>query len=289
MRSRTKSDYLILFFKGVFMGIADAMPGISGGTIALLVGIYEELVNTISRLNLHIISEFKIRDFNSFWKKINGNFLITLILGISISLISFVKVSASLLENYPLFVWSFFLGLIFATIYVIFKLINKWYLTNFIILFFCIFFSVYISSFTVDVTNEISLLYIFMSGIIASSAMILPGISGSLVLVILGVYTYMIKSLDNLELVVIFTFIFGSLIGLLSFSKILKYLFKNYRDLTYTIMLGLVIGSIEKAWPWNKELAVEISNHNMFFSISLVFFGLIIVLLVERSKKQNDK
>ncbi len=289
MRSRTKSDYLILFFKGVFMGIADAMPGISGGTIALLVGIYEELVNTISRLNLRIISEFKIRDFNSFWKKINGNFLITLILGISISLISFVKVSASLLENYPLFVWSFFLGLIFATIYVIFKLINKWYLTNFIILFFCIFFSVYISSFTVDVTNEISLLYIFMSGIIASSAMILPGISGSLVLVILGVYTYMIKSLDNLELVVIFTFIFGSLIGLLSFSKILKYLFKNYRDLTYTIMLGLVIGSIEKAWPWNKELAVEISNLNMFFSISLVIFGLIIVLLVERLKKQNDK
>ena len=289
MRSRTKSDYLILFFKGVFMGIADAMPGISGGTIALLVGIYEELVNTISRLNLHIISEFKIRDFNSFWKKINGNFLITLILGISISLISFVKVSASLLENYPLFVWSFFLGLIFATIYVIFKLINKWYLTNFIILFFCIFFSVYISSFTVDVTNEISLLYIFMSGIIASSAMILPGISGSLVLVILGVYTYMIKSLDNLELVVIFTFIFGSLIGLLSFSKILKYLFQNYKDLTYTIMLGLVIGSIEKAWPWNKELAVEISNLNMFFSISLVIFGLIIVLLVERLKKQNDK
>ena len=289
MRSRTKSDYLILFFKGVFMGIADAMPGISGGTIALLVGIYEELVNTISRLNLRIISEFKIRDFNPFWKKINGNFLITLILGISISLISFVKVSASLLENYPLFVWSFFLGLIFATIYVIFKLINKWYLTNFIILFFCIFFSVYISSLTVDVTNEISLLYIFMSGIIASSAMILPGISGSLVLVILGVYTYMIKSLDNLELVVIFTFIFGSLIGLLSFSKILKYLFKNYRDLTYTIMLGLVIGSIEKAWPWNKELAVEISNLNMFFSISLVIFGLIIVLLVERSKKQNDK
>ena len=289
MRSRTKSDYLILFFKGVFMGIADAMPGISGGTIALLVGIYEELVNTISILNLRIISEFKIRDFNSFWKKINGNFLITLILGISISLISFVKVSASLLENYPLFVWSFFLGLIFATIYVIFKLINKWYLTNFIILFFCIFFSVYISSFTVDVTNEISLLYIFMSGIIASSAMILPGISGSLVLVILGVYTYMIKSLDNLELVVIFTFIFGSLIGLLSFSKILKYLFKNYRDLTYTIMLGLVIGSIEKAWPWNKELAVEISNLNMFFSISLVIFGLIIVLLVERLKKQNDK
>lgn len=289
MNNKKIFEYFKIFMKGIFMGIADAMPGISGGTIALLVGIYEELVNTISRLNLHIISEFKIRDFNSFWKKINGNFLITLILGISISLISFVKVSASLLENYPLFVWSFFLGLIFATIYVIFKLINKWYLTNFIILFFCIFFSVYISSFTVDVTNEISLLYIFMSGIIASSAMILPGISGSLVLVILGVYTYMIKSLDNLELVVIFTFIFGSLIGLLSFSKILKYLFKNYRDLTYTIMLGLVIGSIEKAWPWNKELAVEISNLNMFFSISLVIFGLIIVLLVERSKKQNDK
>ena len=114
--------------------------------------------------------------------------------------------------------------------------------------------------------------------------MILPGVSGSLILVILGVYAYLIKSLDNLELIVIFTFVSGALIGLLGFSRILKYLFNNYRDITYTIMLGLVIGSIEKVWPWNKSFSVELSNLNLFLSVSLVILGFIIVFLLEKTK-----
>ena len=115
--------------------------------------------------------------------------------------------------------------------------------------------------------------------------MILPGISGSLILVILGVYAYLIKSLDNLEMIVIFTFIFGALVGLLGFSRILKYLFNKHRDTTYTIMLGLVIGSIEKVWPWNKSFSTELSNLNLFLSISLVILGFVIVVLLERIKK----
>ena len=285
MRSRNTSDYITLFFKGIFMGIADAMPGISGGTIALLLGIYEELIESISELKISLFSKLINKGFNSFWEKLNGNFLLVLVSGIGISLISFVKISASFLESFPLFIWSFFLGLIFATVYVIYKLINQWHNLNFFFLIISIIFSIFLSSFSAYDTDEISLLYILFSGIIASSAMILPGISGSLILVILGVYAYLIKALDNLELIVIFTFISGALIGLLGFSRILKYLFNNHRDATYTIMLGLVIGSIEKVWPWNKSFSAELSNLNLFLSISLVILGFVIVILLEKIKK----
>ena len=284
MRSRNTFDYITLFFKGVFMGIADAMPGISGGTIALLLGIYEELIRSISELKLSLFFELK-KGFNPFWKKLNGNFLLALVSVIGISLISFVKISANFLESFPLFIWSFFLGLIFATVNVIYKLINQWSSLNFFFLIISITFSHFLSSFSVYETDEISLLYILFSGVIASSAMILPGISGSLILVILGVYAYLIKSLDNLEMIVIFTFISGALVGLLGFSRILKYLFNKHRDTTYTIMLGLVIGSIEKVWPWNKSFSTELSNLNLFLSISLVILGFIIVILLERIKK----
>ena len=285
MRSRNTIDYIKLFFKGILMGIADAMPGISGGTIALLVGIYEELIKSIGELNIRLFSELKNNGFNSFWKKLNGNFLLVLILGIGISLISFVKISANLLENFPLFVWSFFLGLIFATIYVIYKMINQWSVLGFFFLILSILSSFFLSSFSTIETTEISLLYILFSGIIASSAMILPGISGSLILVILGTYAYLIKSIENLELIVIFIFVLGALIGLLGFSRILKYFFNNYRNVTYATMLGLVIGSIEKVWPWNKSFSSELSNLNLFISVSLTILGFVMVFLLEKNKK----
>ena len=285
MRSRNTIDYIKLFFKGILMGIADAMPGISGGTIALLVGIYEELIKSIGELNIRLFSELKNNGFNSFWKKLNGNFLLVLILGIGISLISFVKISANLLENFPLFVWSFFLGLIFATIYVIYKMINQWSGLGFFFLILSILSSFFLSSFSTIETTEISLLYILFSGIIASSAMILPGISGSLILVILGTYAYLIKSIENLELIVIFIFVLGALIGLLGFSRILKYFFNNYRNVTYATMLGLVIGSIEKVWPWNKSFSSELSNLNLFISVSLTILGFVMVFLLEKNKK----
>ena len=168
---------------------------------------------------------------------------------------------------------------------VIYKMINHWSVVSLFFLVMSILFSLFLSSFSIYETTEISLLFVLFSGIIASSAMILPGISGSLILVILGVYAYLIKSLDNLEMIVIFTFISGALVGLLGFSRILKYLFNKRRDTTYTIMLGLVIGSIEKVWPWNKSFSTELSNLNLFLSISLVILGFVIVILLEKIKK----
>ena len=246
MKIKNIVDYIKLFFKGVFMGIADAIPGVSGGTIALLLGIYEELILTISKLNFSMINEIKQSGFKSFWNKLNGNFLITLLFGIGISLISFVKISASLLIDYPLFVWSFFLGLILSTIYIIYKLIKSWNFINIFSVLIMIIFSITATSISVNTTENINLFYILICGIIASSAMILPGISGSLILVILGVYKILIHALDNLEIKIIFTFLVGSIIGLLSFSRILKWLFISYKNLAYSIMLGLVIARLQK-------------------------------------------
>ena len=285
MEIRNTVDYIKLFFKGVFMGIADAIPGVSGGTIALLLGIYEELISTISGLNFSLITKLKNNGFKSFWESLNGNFLITLVLGIVISLILFVKISANLLSSHPLYVWSFFLGLILATVYVIYKLIESWNLVNIISTLLMIVFSILLTSDSLNISDDTNLFYILICGIIASSAMILPGISGSLILVILGVYKILVEALDNLDIKIITSFIVGAIIGVISFSKILKWLFKNYKSLAYSIMLGLVIGSIEKIWPWNKSFSAELSNIDLFVSISLVILGFIIVFLLEKTKK----
>lgn len=285
MEIRNTVDYIKLFFKGVFMGIADAIPGVSGGTIALLLGIYEELISTISGLNFSLITKLKNNGFKSFWESLNGNFLITLVLGIGISLILFVKISANLLTSHPLYVWSFFLGLILATVYVIYKLIESWNLVNIISTLLMIAFSIILTSDSLNISDDTNLFYILICGIIASSAMILPGISGSLILVILGVYKILVEALDNLDIKIISSFLVGAIIGVISFSKILKWLFKNYKSLAYSIMLGLVIGSIEKIWPWNKSFSAELSNLDLFVSISLVILGFIIVFLLEKTKK----
>ena len=282
MKSRNLVDYITLFFKGVFMGIADAIPGVSGGTIALLLGIYEELISTISGLNINLLIDLKQNGFKSFWKKLNGNFLFTLIVGIGISLIFFIKISSKLLNDYPIFIWSFFLGLIIATVYVIFKLIKIWDYINIISAFATIILSSILSSISVNSSDEISLLYILVCGIIASSAMILPGISGSLILVIMGVYKVLIDSVNNLEISIIFTFIIGAITGLISFSKILSWLFNNYKNLTYSIMLGLVIGSIGKVWPWKQNEMVQLANLDMIFSVILVIIGFFMIFIIEK-------
>ena len=295
MKRRNTFDYIKLFFKGIFMGIADAIPGVSGGTIALLLGIYEELIHTISSLNFEQILNLRKNGFKSFWSKINGGFLFSLLLGIGVSLISFVKISAILLDKYPLFVWSFFLGLIIATVYVIYKLIEKLNFRNILFVLISIMATLLLSSFSTVEINNIGLLYILFCGIIASSAMILPGISGSLILVILGVYTFLINALNNLEILIIITFILGAIIGLLGFSRVLKYLFNNYRNITYSIMLGLVIGSIPKilkitlfliAEPWNKDLTAKINNIDIVISIILILCGFSLILILDKKTKK---
>ncbi len=275
------------------MGAADAVPGVSGGTIALLLGIYEELVTTISNINLSLFKELN-NGFNSFWKKLNGNFLLSLIIGIGISIITFIKLTAYLFDKYPILIWSFFLGLVLATIFVIYKLIKSWNYINLMFVIVSAFISFYISGINITADIDIDLMYILICGIIAASAMIIPGISGALILVILGLYSTMINAVNNLEFDKIITFTLGAIIGLLSFSKILKWMFNKNSSLTYSILLGFVIGSLSKVWPWKSELGENIlpssyiGENFLFYSIILISIGFLLIFLVEKIQKLNN-
>tara|TARA_B000000557_G_scaffold120995_1_gene98271 strand:- start:387 stop:1247 length:861 start_codon:yes stop_codon:yes gene_type:complete len=286
MKSRNTIGHLRVFFCGILMGIADAIPGISGGTIALLLGIYEELIGSISNFNINLFQNLKNKGIKYCWNKINGNFLLSLISGVLLSLVSFVKIFSILIEKYPLFIWSFFLGLILATLFVINRNIKKWDIANFILIFIFAFLTILLSIINPSISENINLFYILICGIIASSAMILPGISGSLILVILGVYTLIINALNNLEYNIILVFLIGCLIGIINFSKIIKWLFHNYRDYTFSIMLGLVIGSIYTVWPWRKSFTDDVTNEYIFLSIIITIIGFAVIYSLEKISKK---
>jgi putative membrane protein len=286
MKSRDMIRHLRVFFCGILMGIADAIPGISGGTIALLLGIYEELIGSISNFNINLFRNLKKKGIKYCWNKINGNFLLSLITGVLLSLVSFVKIFSILIEKYPLFIWSFFLGLILATLFVINRNIKKWDISNFILIFIFAFLTILLSIINPSISENINLFYILICGIIASSAMILPGISGSLILVILGVYTLIINALNNLEYNIILVFLIGCLIGIINFSKIIKWLFNNYRDYTFSIMLGLVIGSIYTVWPWRKSFTDHVTNEYIFLSVIITIIGFAVIYTLEKINKK---
>ena len=275
--------------KGIFMGIADAIPGVSGGTIALLLGIYEELINTISNIKISLFKILTKDGLSVFWKKGNLGFLFPLLIGIIASLIVFVNIAQYFLDSFPLLVWSFFTGLIIATSYVIFKKIENFKLKEFILV---IIASMSIILFSKISNNEglsstdFSMIYIFVCGLLASSAMILPGISGSLVLVILGVYEYMIESLINYNFYIISTFVIGAIIGLLLLSKILNKLFLRHKDSTFSIMLGLVIGSVVNIWPWKKYSINQASTEILILSFFLAFSAILLIVLIEKVNKK---
>ena len=286
MKSRNTIGHLRVFFCGILMGIADAIPGISGGTIALLLGIYEELIGSISNFNIYLFQNLKKKGIKYCWNKINGNFLLSLISGVLLSLLSFVKIFSILIQKYPLFIWSFFLGLILATLFVINRNIKKWNIVNFILIFIFAFLTILLSIINPSISENINLFYILICGIIASSAMILPGISGSLILVILGVYTLIINALNNVEYNIILVFLIGCLIGIINFSKIIKWLFHNYRDYTFSIMLGLVIGSIYTVWPWRKSFTDDMTNEYIFLSVIITIIGFTVIYTLEKISKK---
>ena len=289
MNNKKIFEYFKIFMKGIFMGIADAIPGVSGGTIALLLGIYEELITTISNIKISLFKILTKDGLSVFWKKGNLGFLFPLLIGIIASLIVFVNIAQYFLDSFPLLVWSFFTGLIIATSYVIFKKIENFKLKEFILV---IIASMSIILFSKISNNEglsstdFSIIYIFVCGLLASSAMILPGISGSLVLVILGVYEYMIESLINYNFYIISTFVIGAIIGLLLLSKILNKLFLRHKDSTFSIMLGLVIGSVVNIWPWKKYSINQASTEILILSFFLAFSAILLIVLIEKVNKK---
>ena len=303
---RSLIDYLVISLKGMAMGAADVVPGVSGGTIAFISGIYEELIESLNNINSSIFKELKSKGFRHSWEKLNGPFLIALFSGILISVFSLAKGVKWLLEHQAILLWAFFFGLVAASIVHISKQI-KTILWSFAGL--KLFLAITIGSiiaYSVTILNPIqasnSNLFLFFAGALAICAMILPGISGAFILVIIGAYEPVLEAITNRDIKTILVIGTGTIVGLLSFSKLLKWLFKSYRQLTLAVLTGLMIGSLNKIWPWKVALTYRMNSEGLevpvneksvspfnydgdpqfIQAIGLMLFGFFIILFLEK-------
>lgn len=261
LMERKLKDYVVLMLKGMGMGAADVVPGVSGGTIAFIVGIYDELINSIKSINLESLKLFFTGKWGAFWKKINGNFLFFLLAGIGISVFSLAKLITWLLVDHPILVWSFFFGLVLASTWFVSKDIKEWkswktwiaFVVGVVVAF-------YITVATPAETPS-NLLFIFVCGAIAICAMILPGISGSFILVLLGKYFFIMDAVKTLDVVVMVVFAAGACIGITSFSRILSYALAHFRNITLAVLTGFMLGSLNKVWPWKEVVETFVDSH----------------------------
>lgn len=259
---RNLKENLLLFAKGMGMGAADVVPGVSGGTIAFITGIYEELLGSIRSVNGTALKLLTKLDVKGFWKHINGNFLLVLLSGIAASVITLSRLILFLLENYPEMVWAFFFGLILASAWLVGKKISRWsapiLLSGF--LGFALAFYITMASPTETPTD---LWFIFIAGSVAICAMILPGISGSFILVLLAKYEYILGAVKDLKLSVIIAFAAGCVTGILTFSHLLNWMLKKYYNLTIALLTGFMLGSLNKVWPWKETLLTYADRHGV--------------------------
>lgn len=260
MEKRSVKEYAVLVLKGMGMGAADVVPGVSGGTIAFIVGIYDELIDSIKSINMHSLKLLFTGQITAFWKAINANFLLSLLFGIAVSILSLAKLMTYLLVNEPVLVWSFFFGLVLASTWFVSKDIKErnWktilgFIAGAVIAY-------YITIATPAETST-SLLFIFLCGAIAICAMILPGISGSFILVLLGKYFYIMEAVNKLDLLVLGVFAFGALLGITSFSRVLSYALKHFRNITLSVLTGFMLGSLNKVWPWKEVVETYTDTH----------------------------
>lgn len=242
------------------MGAADVVPGVSGGTIAFITGIYEELIESIKNINLTSIKLLFSFQFKEFWKEINGSFLLSLFLGMAISVLSLAKIIKYLLSAHPILVWSFFFGLIIASAIVVAKKIDKWKISNVISLFIGVAIAYTITVISPAETPQ-EYWFLFICGALAICAMILPGISGAFILLLLGKYEYILNSISSINIPVIITVGAGAIVGLLSFSNILSWLLRKHHNLTIALLSGFMIGSLNKVWPWKETITSFTDRH----------------------------
>ena len=259
--------YLTVGIKGACMGAADVIPGVSGGTIAFIMGIYDEFVGSIARIDataVKMLFSGRIRDF---WKHINGTFLVSLVLGIGVSVVALAGLMQTLLTNYPIQTWAFFFGLIVASSIFILRGISDWRIRDFGFLAMGLLLGVVVCTLSPTQTPD-DLWFIFLSGALAICAMILPGISGSFILLILGKYQYIMGVITNVvsgvdmgrNLLILGVFMVGAVVGILGFSKFLHWLLARWHRTTLIVLAGFIIGSLVKVWPWSNPSAILTSQ-----------------------------
>lgn len=252
--------YITNLLKGAAMGAADVVPGVSGGTIALITDIYEELVDSIKSINLEAVKILFSKGVKSFWQNINGWFLLSVFAGIFISVFSLAKLLETLLSDYPVMVWSFFFGLIIASAITILRKIKYWNLPKVLAVIAGSIIAYFITVLSPAETPEVWW-FVMFSGALAICAMILPGISGAFILLLLGKYAFIIAAISQLDIVTIAIFGVGAVIGLLSFSNLLSYLLHKFHDITISVLAGFMIGSLNKVWPWKEVVETYTNRH----------------------------
>ena len=301
--NRTFKDYALLTLKGIGMGAADVVPGVSGGTIAFIVGIYEELIDSIKSINLTSLKMLCSLKFSRFWKAVNGNFLLAILSGIGLSVFSLAKLITYLLVQEPVLVWSFFFGLVLASIWFVSREVAQWNAKT-VIAFAAGAVAAYAITITTPAETSNDLWFIFLCGAIAICAMILPGISGSFILVLLGKYFFIMDAVKSLRISVLLVFAGGSVIGISLFSRALSYALHRFHDITIAILSGFMLGSLKKVWPWKETIETYIDRHGvakplietnilpdrqLWEAIGLAFAGFAIVYLLERLSLKNKK
>jgi len=297
--------YISLILKGIGMGAANVIPGVSGGTIALITGIFEKLINSIKAFNLTALKLLFTGKFREFAIHINFGFLVAVFLGIGISIVTLAKLLDYLFINYPVFIWSFFFGLILASVFFVGKTISKWSISA--VLFFIIgAVSAIAITFMTPATENSAMWYLFICGIIAACSMILPGLSGSFILILLGNYQLvMIDAVNDLNIAILAPVVVGAVVGLLGFSHFLSWIFKKYKDQTISILSGFILGSLAILWPWKNEITEifdgeakvigykwnfpESFNTEVIFAIGLMLIGIVSIWLIEKFAERKSK
>ena len=260
-------NMLLTILKGVAMGAADAVPGVSGGTIALVLGVYERLIKALSAFNMDVIKQLLRGNIAAVWKAMDGSFLLQLFLGLAISLVSLLQAVRWSMVNQPILLWAFFLGLVVTSVW---YLARKFTWTPQAFLVFPIGLVATASlAFVAPSTTELTLLTALIGGAIAICAMILPGISGSFMLILMGLYMPVSEALHDRNIQIMATFLLGCVLGLLSFSKVLRWLLAQYHTVTMALMTGIIAGATVKLWPWQNWQELQAANDAKTYAVNL--------------------
>ena len=252
--SKKLVNFISLIFKGMGMGAANVIPGVSGGTIALVTGIFEPFIHALKSFNLVAIKLLFTGQWKKFAQYINLEFLIAVFLGIGISIFSLAKTLKYLFEVHPILVWAFFFGLILASVYYVGKTIEKWRLSVYLNFIIGTAVALLITFFKPAQENE-QLYYLLICGVVAVCSMILPGLSGSFILVLMGNYQLiMLDAVSDFNFSILIPVIIGAGFGLLAFSHLLSWILKKYRDQTIAMLSGFMLGSLLILWPWKNEI-----------------------------------
>jgi len=260
MSSQNLSKYLILAIKGFCMGAANVVPGVSGGTMALILGIYEELIHAIRSLNLRFLRLIAMLKIREAFSSVSWPFLLSVCLGVLVATLSLAEALSWLLFTYPVVVWSFFFGLILSSIFTVGRVVREWRIPTFVAIGVGAVGAYFLFG-MIPVATPNAAWFLILSGFLAICAMILPGISGAYILVLLGKYHYTLEALNNRDFQSLFLLMVGAVVGLLSFVRVLDWLLKRYYDLTMAILIGLMLGSLRRIWPWKETLTTFIDSH----------------------------